>query len=90
MDLLNLCLFCTGFAEQVEALYPYTAMNDDELTFEAGAIISVIDKEDAAWWKGTLEGAIGVFPSNYVQPYPSDSSRNTAGTPDGEDSLCCE
>ncbi|XP_063874281.1 intersectin-2-like isoform X16 [Scylla paramamosain] len=77
-----------GFAEQVEALYPYTAMNEDELTFEAGAIISVIDKEDAAWWKGTLEGAIGVFPSNYVQPYPSDSAANTAGTPDAEDSLC--
>ncbi|XP_050737308.1 intersectin-1-like isoform X6 [Eriocheir sinensis] len=76
-----------GFAEQVEALYPYTAMNEDELTFEAGAIISVIDKEDAAWWKGTIEGAIGVFPSNYVQPYPSDSA-NTAGTPDAEDSLC--
>nr|XP_053636281.1 intersectin-1-like [Cherax quadricarinatus] len=50
-----------GFAEQVEALYPYTAMNEDELTFEAGAIISVIDKEDAAWWKGTLEGAIGLL-----------------------------
>lgn len=83
------CLLCTGFAEQVEALYPYTAMNEDELTFEAGAIISVIDKEDAAWWKGTLEGAVGVFPSNYVQPYPSDSA-NTAGTPDAEDSLCCE
>ncbi|XP_045103329.1 intersectin-1-like isoform X4 [Portunus trituberculatus] len=77
-----------GFAEQVEALYPYTAMNEDELTFEAGAIISVIDKEDAAWWKGTLEGAIGVFPSNYVQPYPSDSAANAAGTPDAEDSLC--
>ncbi|XP_071543645.1 intersectin-1-like isoform X3 [Panulirus ornatus] len=77
-----------GFAEQVEALYPYTAMNDDELTFEAGAIISVIDKEDAAWWKGTLEGAIGVFPSNYVQPYTGASSLTNVGTPDGEDSLC--
>ncbi|KAK3893529.1 hypothetical protein Pcinc_002655 [Petrolisthes cinctipes] len=73
-----------GFAEQVEALYPYTAMNEDELTFEAGAIISVIDKEDAAWWKGTLEGAIGVFPSNYVQPYSAGRD-----TPE-EDDLCSE
>lgn len=68
----------------MEALYPYTAMNEDELTFEAGAIISVIDKEDAAWWKGTLEGAIGVFPSNYVQPYIAGRD-----TPD-EDDLCCK
>lgn len=81
--------FCTGFAEQVEALYPYTAMNDDELTFEAGAIISVIDKEDAAWWKGTLNGVIGVFPSNYIQPY-SPNTAAASGTPEGELSLCCE
>ncbi|XP_037801440.1 intersectin-2-like isoform X11 [Penaeus monodon] len=76
-----------GFAEQVEALYPYTAMNDDELTFEAGAIISVIDKEDAAWWKGTLNGVIGVFPSNYIQPY-SPNTAAASGTPEGEFSLC--
>ncbi|XP_069975866.1 intersectin-1-like isoform X2 [Penaeus vannamei] len=76
-----------GFAEQVEALYPYTAMNDDELTFEAGAIISVIDKEDAAWWKGTLNGVIGVFPSNYIQPY-SPNTAVASGTPEGEFSLC--
>ncbi|XP_063598046.1 intersectin-1-like isoform X10 [Penaeus indicus] len=76
-----------GFAEQVEALYPYTAMNDDELTFEAGAIISVIDKEDAAWWKGTLNGVIGVFPSNYIQPY-SPNNAAASGTPEGEFSLC--
>ncbi|XP_042887891.1 intersectin-1-like isoform X5 [Penaeus japonicus] len=78
-----------GFAEQVEALYPYTAMNDDELTFEAGAIISVIDKEDAAWWKGTLNGVIGVFPSNYIQPY-SPNTAAASGTPEGEFSLCYE
>ena len=56
-------------------------MNDDELTFETGDVICVLDKEDAAWWKGTLRGVEGVFPSNYVQPVG-------AGTPD--DSLCCE
>ncbi|XP_066975771.1 intersectin-1-like isoform X17 [Macrobrachium rosenbergii] len=77
-----------GFAEQVEALYPYTAMNEDELTFEAGAIISVIDKEDAAWWKGTINGIIGVFPSNYVQPFTGVSTVGAVTSPDIEDSLC--
>ncbi|XP_068201300.1 intersectin-1-like [Palaemon carinicauda] len=79
-----------GFAEQVEALYPYNAMNDDELTFEAGAIISVIDKEDAAWWKGTIGGLIGVFPSNYVQPYTGVSTVGAVTSPDIEDDLCYE
>ncbi|CAL4061181.1 unnamed protein product, partial [Meganyctiphanes norvegica] len=79
--------------EVVEALYPYTAMNDDEINFEAGAIITVLDKEDEAWWKGTLKGVTGMFPSNYVQPVPASgvSAANAVGTPEAEnfDSLCC-
>lgn len=50
------------------ALYPYQAQNEDELSFEKGDVISVIVKEEEAWWKGELNGASGVFPSNYVTP----------------------
>lgn len=51
---------------KVIALYPYTAQNEDELTFDKGAVIYVINKEDDAWWKGESNGVVGVFPSNYV------------------------
>lgn len=48
------------------ALYPYQAQNEDELSFEKGDVITVLAKDEAAWWKGELNGISGVFPSNYV------------------------
>lgn len=50
------------------ALYPYQALNEDELSFEKGDVITVLAKEDAAWWRGEMNGVSGVFPSNYVSP----------------------
>ncbi|XP_038078610.1 intersectin-1-like [Patiria miniata] len=52
---------------QVITLYPYVKQNDDELSFQKGIVVNVISKEDKDWWKGELNGATGVFPSNYVQ-----------------------
>eukprot|EP00058_Branchiostoma_floridae_P005138 XP_002590626.1 hypothetical protein BRAFLDRAFT_83720 [Branchiostoma floridae] len=61
----------------VTAMYDYNAGQDDELSFKAGQTITVIAKEDADWWKGTVEGRTGLFPSNYVRPL-SDSSQQWA------------
>lgn len=55
--------------EKVQALYPYSALNSDELTFEHGDVISVVNKDDPDWWTGEMNGTTGVFPANYVQPY---------------------
>uniref|UniRef100_A0A0K2SY41 Uncharacterized protein n=1 Tax=Lepeophtheirus salmonis TaxID=72036 RepID=A0A0K2SY41_LEPSM len=49
------------------ALFPYIANHEDELAFEADDIITLISKEEEAWWKGECKGQIGVFPSNYVE-----------------------
>ncbi|XP_033740435.1 LOW QUALITY PROTEIN: intersectin-1-like [Pecten maximus] len=54
------------YIDQVVALYPYTAQNDDELTFHNGSVINVISKDDANWWSGECNGQSGMFPSNYV------------------------
>lgn len=54
--------------EKVVALYKYTALNPDELSFEKDDIIKMISKEEPEWWKGELNGKVGLFPSNYVQP----------------------
>eukprot|EP00795_Rhopilema_esculentum_P017568 gene17568-9199_t len=53
-------------ADQVLALFSYTAQNEDELTFYKGSVINVISKE-SDWWKGELNGQVGMFPYNYVQ-----------------------
>ncbi|XP_012882884.1 PREDICTED: intersectin-1 [Dipodomys ordii] len=52
---------------QVIGMYDYTAQNDDELAFSKGQIINVLNKEDPDWWKGEVNGQVGLFPSNYVK-----------------------
>ncbi|XP_030184239.1 intersectin-1 isoform X4 [Lynx canadensis] len=52
---------------QVIGMYDYIAQNDDELAFNKGQIINVLNKEDPDWWKGEVSGQVGLFPSNYVK-----------------------
>lgn len=51
-----------------EVKYAYKAQNEDELTIKKGDIITLISKDlqDPGWWKGELNGVIGVFPDNFV------------------------
>jgi hypothetical protein len=49
-----------------QALYNYTAQENDELTLRKGDIITIV-KEHPDWWEGELNGRVGVFPANYVQ-----------------------
>ncbi|XP_035825622.1 intersectin-1 [Aplysia californica] len=60
--------------ETVVALYAYTAQNDDELTFQKDAVITVLSRDNPDWWSGQLDGQTGVFPSNYVTPNPQSQS----------------
>ncbi|XP_072206561.1 arf-GAP with SH3 domain, ANK repeat and PH domain-containing protein 1-like isoform X2 [Excalfactoria chinensis] len=54
---------------RVRALYDCSADREDELTFRAGEIIVVSEKEDDHWWKGWIEGQPhrqGAFPASFV------------------------
>ena len=55
--------------EQARVTFAYQAQNDDELTINEGDIINIISKEieDQGWWKGELNGVVGVFPDNFVE-----------------------
>ncbi|KAH3744881.1 hypothetical protein Pelo_13726 [Pelomyxa schiedti] len=48
-----------------KALYDYNGTTNDDLTFRRGDVIEITDSS-GAWWRGTLQGKSGVFPSNYV------------------------
>ncbi|CAJ1052936.1 GRB2-related adapter protein 2b [Xyrichtys novacula] len=54
--------------QRVRALYGFYAEEMDELDFDAGDIITVLDCSHNAWWRGELRGKIGLFPSNYTKP----------------------
>ncbi|KAK6187699.1 hypothetical protein SNE40_005666 [Patella caerulea] len=60
-------------SEKVQAIYAYTSQNDDELTFQKDAVITVLNKEANDWWQGEIDGVVGMFPANYVSPYNSSS-----------------
>ncbi|XP_023666576.1 GRB2-related adapter protein 2-like isoform X2 [Paramormyrops kingsleyae] len=55
-------------AKHVRALYDFMAEEADELGFCAGEILEVLDWSDPSWWKGRLQGRIGLFPANYTMP----------------------
>ncbi|XP_074487013.1 GRB2-related adapter protein 2b isoform X2 [Sebastes fasciatus] len=53
---------------QVRALYCFNAEETDELQFNAGDVITVLESSDEAWWRGQLRGKTGLFPSNFTKP----------------------
>ncbi|XP_029516193.1 abl interactor 2-like isoform X5 [Oncorhynchus nerka] len=55
------------YMEKVVAIYDYAADKEDELSFNEGAIIYVIKKNDDGWYEGTMSGTTGLFPGNYVE-----------------------
>ncbi|XP_076257673.1 CIN85 and CD2AP related isoform X1 [Rhynchophorus ferrugineus] len=67
-----------------EAQFAYFAVNDDELTLKEGDIIKLLSKDgqDPGWWRGELNGKIGVFPDNFVVPYQlSTDDRKASSKP---------
>ncbi|XDV36262.1 hypothetical protein PO909_006073 [Leuciscus waleckii] len=56
-----------SYLEKVVAIYDYARDKEDELSFQEGAIIYVIKKNDDGWYEGVMCGTTGLFPGNYVE-----------------------
>ncbi|BGP37512.1 hypothetical protein JCM10450v2_001417 [Rhodotorula kratochvilovae] len=70
------------------ALHTFEAENDDELAFEAGERIIVLERDDQygdGWFQGRNErGEVGLFPQSYTSSRPP--SFFPPDTPDSDDS----
>uniref|UniRef100_A0A8D2ZJN9 Abl-interactor 2b n=1 Tax=Scophthalmus maximus TaxID=52904 RepID=A0A8D2ZJN9_SCOMX len=55
------------YLEKVVAIYDYSRDKEDELSFQEGAIIYVIKKNDDGWYEGVMNSTTGLFPGNYVE-----------------------
>ncbi|KAJ9052755.1 hypothetical protein DSO57_1031117 [Entomophthora muscae] len=58
-----------GRKQTAVALYDYEASQESDLSFHRGDIITIEKKTESLndWWKGSLNGQVGDFPSNYVE-----------------------
>ena len=77
--------------ERVQALYAFNAQRNDEISFEKDDIIRVLSKTDPTWWRGhnIRTNAVGLFPSNHVQPVSNnDGGGGGGGNSDITSSSC--
>ena len=44
--------------------------------YNAPQIVDVIAEEEAGWWKGSLGGKVGVFPSNFVEEVNEETPKS--------------
>jgi hypothetical protein len=51
----------------VQALYDHVAEAEDELSFNAGDQVEVLETCEGGWWRGRVRGNEGLFPVNYVK-----------------------
>lgn len=58
---------------KARVLFDYKKAADDELTLTVNDIVTVLDKnfEDEGWWRGELNGRIGVFPGKRSETFSS-------------------
>ena len=49
------------------ALYDYFGEDEDDLQFQEGDLITLLDRVDENWFLGELNGRNGIFPANHVQ-----------------------
>lgn len=49
------------------AIYSYTAGNADEMSFEEGDELTIVDKSDGDWWKAEQGGVISIVPAAYLE-----------------------
>jgi len=56
-------------AVQAVALFPYTAADDEDVSFEKDDEFVDVEEAEEGWLKGTVlrTGETGTFPANYVQ-----------------------
>ncbi|KAJ1028753.1 hypothetical protein NDA16_001918 [Ustilago loliicola] len=65
--------------EHVVALHDFNSNNATCLSFQAGQVIKVYNRDPSGWWDGELDGQRGWFPSNYVDQeavYVSDEGQD--------------
>lgn len=58
-----------GAGIPVRALYDFQGIEDDELNFKEGDVLTQLSsQDDQGWCQGRFQGKVGHFPGSYVEP----------------------
>ncbi|KAM9485119.1 cytoplasmic protein NCK2-like isoform 1-T5 [Salvelinus alpinus] len=58
-----------GVLHLVQTIYPFSSVTEEELNFEKGEVMEVVEKpeNDPEWWRcRNAQGLVGLVPKNYV------------------------
>lgn len=55
-------------SRRAKALFPYKQKRSEEISFQSGEVLTLLDDTDPKWWKGeNAQARVGLFPSKYVE-----------------------
>ena len=54
-------------SEKAKAAYSYTGDNPDELGFNEGDVLSIVDASEEEWWKAEQGGVVFIVPAAYLE-----------------------
>jgi len=67
---------------RAKALFSNVADTPEELSFEAGSMLTVLEMDvagAAGWWLCTLDGRTGIAPGNRLRPLPASTAGSLTG-----------
>lgn len=53
--------------ERYQTVAPYTAVEDDEISFAQSLTVEVLQKSLTGWWLIRCEGNVGLAPATYLK-----------------------
>ena len=60
-------LFTLSHTVKATAVYSYQGSSADELSFNEGDDLAIVDRLEADWWKAERDGFVYVVPAAYVE-----------------------
>ena len=59
--------------EKYQTLAPYSAEEDDEISFPQSAVAEVLQKSLTGWWLIRCDGYVGLAPATYLKKIPTET-----------------
>jgi hypothetical protein len=59
------------------AVFDFEGDDYDQLSFQVGDLITILEQDPSGWWTGEFKGRVGMFPYNYVEIEASEVPNTT-------------